>query len=733
MASLRRIIGTLITLLLLGQAAGFYARDLFGPFDRLIYDARLRMTMPDTRDDRIAIVDIDEKSLAEIGRWPWSRDRMATLVEQLTGRYGVSLIGFDIVMPEPDHSSGLNALDQLASGPLRDDSRYRQALDGLRPTLDFDARFAKALTGTQTVLGYYLSANAAPSGALPKPLVIDGPVPATLTDWPSYGANLPAFQAAAGRAGYFNPVVDADGKVRRVALLARHHGKVYGSLSLEMVRALLGDPAIELDQGVSPGSANGMLEAIKLRTPGGTLRIPVDAHGAALVPYRGKPHSFAYISASDVIAGRTPPADLQGRIVLIGTSAPGLVDLRSTPVGRLYPGVEIHANLIEGMLDQNIASSPSYLDAARLLLLIAIGVVMVFVFPWRLPWRATWVSLTLLALVVAGDLLLWRALNWAFPMASALVLMGSLYLWNVSSGYLAEYRTRRQFTRLFGQYVPPELVEEMSREPTRYSMQGRRAELTVLFSDVRNFTTISEGLAPERLAHLMNLYLDAMTSVIQAQRGTLDKYIGDAIMAFWGAPVADTHHARHAVLAALGMQARLAELNPRLQAEGLPVLEIGIGLNTGPMTVGDMGSAVRRAYTVLGDAVNLGARLEGVTKYYGAGIIVGEATRDATPGIVYRELDRIRVKGKLEPVSIYEPCGETGALAAELQAELDQWHTALASYRRRDWSRAIEQCRQLAAARPASRLYALYLQRAIAMDAEAAPADWDGVYVFDTK
>ncbi|TKC87747.1 adenylate/guanylate cyclase domain-containing protein [Trinickia terrae] len=738
---LRWIAGVAVLAVLLGHVAGCYRLLAVDVLDNLIYDARLRLTMPRTPDDRIVIVDIDERSLAEVGRWPWGRDRMAMLVDRLFAA-GAKVVGFDIVMAEPDGSSGLASLDRLAAGALRDDARYAAVLAGLRGQLDFDARFAATLLGRPVVLGYYMNGRGEAHGALPAPVL-----PAIefaghrggLREAEGYGGNLQIFQRAAAGAGFFNPVVDFDGNVRRVPLLIQHGDAAYESLSLAVVRRMFGNPAVVAGFGERGENGDDPLETLELKGlngrngPNGALRIPVDERGAALVPYRGRDHSFPYVSAADVLAGRVPHAQLANRVVLVGTTAPGLLDMRSTPVGSVYPGVEIHANLVSGMLDGTIKHELGYADAIQVVAMAVISLLMIFVLPWQAPLRATAGSCALLALALAGDFALWRYGNAVLPVAAAVVLIAALFVLNMSLGFFVESRHRRQFASLFGQYVPPELVEEMSREPNRYSMNGRRAELTVLFSDVRGFTTIAESLEPEELARWMNEYLGAMTAVIRAQRGTLDKYIGDAIMAFWGAPVADPGHAQHAVLAALRMREALAPLNAALALRGKPAIRIGIGINTGPMTVGDMGSDVRRAYTVMGDAVNLGARLEGVSKHYGVDIVAGETTREHTEGIVWRELDRVRVKGKREAVAIYEPIAEADKMSAAEAAELERWQEALRRYRSEDWAAAEVLLHALSATAPERRLYALYLERLATMRERMSVEAWDGVHEFDTK
>ncbi len=735
----RYLLGFAVAILLMGHAAKFYNIGIITRLDAIYYDARLRLTMPGGVDERIAILDIDEKALGEIGRWPWGRDTMSLLVEKLFDRYGIRLIGFDIVFAEPDESSGLKKLEALSKGRLKDSAPFQSALQDLRPQLDYDARFAQTLAGKDAILGFYFSDDKGiNSGALPASVLPRGSFDGrhiSFTNWASYGGNLAEFQKSAAGAGHFNPLVDFDGVARRVPILAEFQGRYYESLSLAMVRCYLGFPPVVpgFPEGSGGEHAYSGMEWIDLPTQQGVLRIPVDENAAAIVPFRGYQGSFPYYSAADVLSDRLDPEKLRGRIVLMGTTAPGLKDLRVTPVGSVYAGVEVHANLIAGMLDGDVKEKPSFVLGADLLQLFLAACVMVFVLPALSPFKATLVTMVVFGSLMGINLFFWQSANMVIPIAASLLLVATLYAINMSWGYFVETKTKRQFTNLFGQYVPPELVEEMSRNPESYSMAGRRADLTVLFSDVRGFTTISEGLEPDQLAQLMNEYLGAMTEVIRDQRGTLDKYIGDAIMAFWGAPVADPEHARRAVVAALAMQKRLTEVNVDLVAKGWPALKIGVGVNTGPMTVGDMGSPVRKAYTVMGDAVNLGARLEGITKQYGVGILVGEVTRDLLQHeFVFRELDRVRVKGKIEPVGIYEPLGANGTLDETTVADLEVWQRALVAYRAQDWDGAEALLKGLEAVRP-HYLYQLYLQRIELLRADPPGADWDGVTTFETK
>ena len=735
----RYVLGVVILLVLLGHSARIYQIPFINHMDSLVYDMKVRLTMPQGIDKRVVILDIDEKSLAEQGRWPWGRDKLATLMTKLFDQYGVKLVGFDVVFAEPDESSGLKSLESLAKKELKDVAGFQATLRDLRPQLDNDARFAAAIKGRPIILGYYFSSKegGVSSGAAPEPVFPAGTFNGRrigFTQWVSYGGNLPEFEKAAAGAGHFNPLVDLDGTSRRVPLLVEYKGAYYESLSLAMVRNLLGNPEIIPGYPGNAPASYAAMEWLDLKTAGGgVMRIPVDENAATLIPYRGYQGSFAYISITDVLNDRVPKEMLAGKVAVVGTTAPGLMDLRATPVGAAYPGVEIHANLIAGMLDGVIKHKPPYILGADVMLVLIAGAVMVFLLPMLSPFRATIVGLIVLLLMLSVNFGFWHVSNVVLPQANGMIAIFLLYAMNMSWGYFVESRTKRQLTGLFGQYVPPELVEEMSRDPENYSMAGRKAELTVLFSDVRGFTTISEGLEPDELATLMNQYLGAMTLVVRKHRGTLDKYIGDAIMAFWGAPVEDPEHARNAVLTGLEMHVALHELNKALVARGWPELKIGVGVNTGPMTVGDMGSPVRQSYTVMGDAVNLGSRLEGITKQYGVGFIAGESTRELLKKeFVFRELDRVRVKGKEDHVGIYEPVGEEGKVAREDMEEIKLWNQALRAYRGQDWDNAEVTLMNLQRMKPRY-LYDLYAKRVEHLRKEPPGENWDGVTIFETK
>jgi adenylate cyclase len=758
----RIALGLIITLVFVVHAAKLRGVQigLVNQLDNIIYDARLRLTMPRGVDDRIVILDIDERSLdpkGGLGRWPWGRDKILALLQKLFDKYGVVVAGFDVVFAEPDEGSGLPVLERLAKSRLKEVSSFQAALAELRPQLDHDARFASFLRGRPVVLGYYFNddENALESGALPAPVMAASTLAGrnvTFISGRGYGANLPAFQANAANAGHFNPRVDSDGVTRRVPMLYEYKGGYYEALSLAMVRVYLGlrDAARsqsetvtlpKVSAGIPPdrfiaGKSYGGLEWLEVGPLVGAqpLIVPVDDEVTALVPYRGPRGSYPYISLADVYFDRVPAEKLKGKIALIGTSAPGLQDLRSTPVGSVYPGVEIHANLIAGILDRNLKQKPPYMLGAEVLLLIIGGVTLAILVPLLSPLRATLVSVGGLALVAALNLGVWSGLGMVLPLAASLLMVISLFVMNMAYGYFIEARGKRKFTELFGQYVPPELVDKMAEDPDKYNMEPRAAELTILFSDVRDFTRISETLSPEDLREYINEYLTEMSNIIRGtHRGTLDKYIGDAIMAFWGAPMDDRDHAKNGVLAALEMQRQCPVLNEKFAARGWPPLKIGIGMNSGPVRVGDMGSKLRRAYTVMGDPVNVASRIEGRTKTYGVGILVGEATRRQVSGIVFREIDRIKVKGKEEAVTVYEPVGVETEVAKDVIDELKLWHQTLRSYRAQQWDQVEVNLLNLQRKNPECVLYHVYADKVADHRRKPLPAEWDGVTVFDEK
>ena len=750
----RSLLGMLLVLVFSAHSLNYIRIAGLDTLENLIYDTRVRFTATNESDPRVVILDIDEKSLGSqmLGRWPWSRDRLEELISILFNNYKIKVLAFDVVFAEPDNSSGLRVLESLSKSELKSNAEFLSTLKSLTPQLDYDRRFEAALKNRPVVLGYYFNAgkDAVDSGELPFPVLSKDDSAGTwmsLPKWEGYGSNLAGFVSSATLSGHFNPIVDADGIVRRVPMLIEYEGDLYESLSLAAFRLYqavsktsgspLRLPAIEFSPRIEPeGSAKNSaswptLERLRI----GEARIPVDSATNVLVPYRGGPKSYSYISFLDVLEKRVNPSLLKDTIAIVGTTAPGLLDLRATPMSGIYPGVEVHANLVSALLDSEkpggIKTYYPNSEFFEFLIIIFIGLGLSFLIPIASPAIALIGFLCVEAAVGSVTQVLWTN-GYVFPTASILITFLSLYVLNTAYGFLIEAKQKRQFTSLFGQYVPPELVQKMADDPEKYSMEGRKARLTVLFSDVAGFTSISEQLSPTDLAAYINQYLTSMSMIIRESGGTLDKYIGDAIMAFWGAPVDEPEHAEKAVSAALAMQKKVDELNSEFSQRGWPLLRIGIGLSTGEMTVGDMGSQVRKAYTVMGDAVNLGSRLEGLTRMYKNKIIASQPTVDACKNFIFRELDRVRVKGKDEPVTIYEPLGMSSELASR-SAELSTWKSALEAYRSMNWQTCQKILADLKEKYPRDGLYEALSDYIDELRQDSLPENWDAVRKFDTK
>lgn len=726
----RVLLELLVVLLFLLHVSSAIRLPLISYLENFAYDARITLTMPNTMSDDVLIADIDEKSLKELGRWPWSRHILAQLMDTLFDHYEVKVVGFDMVFAEKDESSGLGILKELAAKDFRGDEKFQNTYRRYASKLEYDQQFAKSLKDRNIVLGFFFSEDSNQVNPIPKSAgdfdddIIRG---LTIPHMSGYVNNLGILSDSAISAGYFdNSAIDSDGVFRRVPVLQEFNSQLFPSLALETARLALDSP--EMQFHISEHGENWVIQDFRL----GDVAIPIDLNGNVLVPYRGRQGSFPYLPIIDILNKTFPKEELAGRVVLLGTSAAGLLDLRSTPVGNRYPGVEVHANIISGILNQSIPVFPDYTLGLEVIIIFLIGVLMILLQPRLSPgWNIV---------LLAGMVFSMVSLNFYFwnigivmPIASELLLLVFLFLVHMSYGYLFEFRGKQQMTKQFGQYVPPEIVEELSANPNGISFEGQAKELTVLFSDVRGFTSISEGLDARELASLMNQYLTPMTGIIHEKRGTIDKYMGDAIMAFWGAPLDEPRHASLAIEASMEMLARLEPMNEEFKQRGWPEVKIGIGLNTGVMSVGNMGSDFRMAYTVMGDAVNLGSRLEGLTKQYGVSMIVSEYTAAAAPEFAYMQLDCVQVKGKLEPVIILQPLCRVEELNDAQKAQLEKYSQAINAYCHQHWSEAKILFIELAAEEPERLIYKIYLERIAVFEKNPPPKDWNGVFIHTSK
>ncbi|MBI5558634.1 MAG: adenylate/guanylate cyclase domain-containing protein [Deltaproteobacteria bacterium] len=682
----------------------------------------------------VVVVDIDDASLAAIGQWPWPRNTVAALVARIH-EAGARVIGFDLIFAEPDRTSPKNHLDNIID--LLDTPVGEEERTGLRanPALDHDLILGETLGSMPSVLGYvFLTArqhNLAAKTPFPSCIIRFDPPGTELSSINFIQASntiVNIEEVSQGESeGFFNAFPDPSGTIRKVPLFMALNGAPYPSLALETVRIGLGEQeaTIHLSQQLET-SPRGVL-GVSL----GERFIPTDDQGQITVNYRGPVKSFAYVPAGEILAGQGLDR-LKDKYVLLGTSAAGLLDLRATPFSNIFPGVEIQATVIDNILAGDPLTHDLYTEIGMTYALVAAsGLLLSALLAHAPPLAGALGGLLCLAATAGGSYLFFlnnRIIGITYPLLAIITVFLAVTL----SNYFFAGREKRFLRHAFGHYVSPEVVSEIIRNPANLALSGQVRNLTVFFSDIRDFTSISEKMAPERLGSFMNRYLTAMSTVVLAHGGTVDKYIGDAIMAIWGAPLTDHEHAARAVRGALASVKRLDALQAELQLEQTGKIEIGIGLNTGDMNVGNFGSSQRFDYTVIGDNVNLASRLEGLTKVYGCRILISEATRDgAGPGFCCRFIDRVRVKGKKQPVNIFEPLSE-GEPEAELLREVTDFQKAITAYQQRDFALA-QRIMQALDEKNGRKLYRLYLERIDVFLHSPPPPDWDGVFIFTTK
>jgi adenylate cyclase len=687
------------------------------------------------REAPVRVVDIDETSLARYGQWPWPRTVLAGLVDRLD-RAGTAAIVFDMVFSEPDRTSPRRLTQLWPDSPQL--ARLREELATLP---DHDEMLAGALSATRSVGGFIVTrgesaSNGAVAGGRPPPprkagFAHGGSDPAeALHGFDGAVRNLPAFEEAVAGYGVISLVPEVDNVVRRVPLLVDLDGTIYPSLSLEALRLAFGASTIvarSIDASGEVAAGQTGLADLKV----GPLEVPLTRRGELWVRFT-EPVPERVIPAAAVL--ETDPAELQaaleGTIVLIGTSAPGLRDLRATPLRPAEPGVLVHAQMIEQMLFGDHLKRPDWAAGAELLTLLLAGGLVVLAAPFVSALWGAAVALVAAGAAFAGSWLAFaeRALL-LDPVAPVLGVVAA-YLTAMTAQYLLTERERERVRQAFGQYLAPALVEQLARDPKKLKLGGEVRELTLLFLDLRGFTAMSERLTAEEVTRFLNRFLTPMTEAVMAHGGTVDKYMGDALMAFWNAPLDQPDHAARACRAALAVRGRFAALKAEL---GAPELGIGVGLNTGPASVGNMGSTQRFDYSAIGDTVNTASRLEGLSKLYGLDIVAGEGVRAAAPELAWLELDRVRVVGKSRPVTVHTLLAEApdGAIRALATAH----ETALAAYRARDWPAARAAFAAAADLAPdwLQPLYILYATRIDALEADPPGDDWDGVFAAKGK
>lgn len=739
------------------------------------YDLRFKSRGDMKPGDEVAIAVIDEKSLDVLGRWPWPRSVIAQLVDRLS-EGGARVIGFDIVFSEPEENSFLrnaNLIKRKLEERGATDAKLREYFKTLEQEADNDARLAGAIKDSGRVVeGYFFHFQKEGLEHMDKESLRKYLATIEFSNYEeifyaskkaadvhflegyAVESNIGVISEAATDFGYFNFVPDSDGVVRQVPLLIEYRGdelfpgaNLFPPLSLKLAAEYLGRPQLSLE-------VNELgVERVQL----GERVIPTDEKGRMLINYMGGEKTFPHYSIIDILKGNVPADAFKDKVVLVGATAVGIYDVRVTPFQTNFPGVEIHANVIDNILHNRYLVKPEWaqhVDLAMILALVGIGIKT----RWMLP---VGVDLAMiLALGIGLGLILRKVKAAGGVVALVAMLAGFLYfnrymfiergIWlnlvypGVSlvlnfAGitvyrYMTEEKEKRFIKGAFGQYLAPSVVNQLLRDPSMLKLGGERRVLTAFFSDIQGFTSISETMTPEDLVALLNEYLTDMSNIIHKYEGTIDKYEGDAIVAFFGAPVPQEDHARRACLASVEMQEKLVAMREAWPGEGKPVIHVRIGLNTGPMVVGNMGSKERMDYTIMGDSVNLAARLEPANKGYGTYMMMGEETyKQASDNVEARELDLLRVVGKKEPVRVYELLGRKGEVEPLKMDAMKLYRQGIEDYSKMEWDAAIDLFKRALSLNGDDGPCRVYIQRCEEYKAAPPPEGWDGVYVLTHK
>jgi adenylate cyclase len=723
-------------------------------------DLRFGMRGVRPHDDRIVIVGIDEKTLQKIGSFPLPRSSYALLIKQLDAG-GAGVIAFDETFPTPASNSAIEALEELkreAGASIA--PALLDKIKAIEASSDQDAALAAALkSGGNVVLGHVFlgKTHLEPSDAkiaadyynivwaksFPQVIPVKGKDGRTFDlgkAWINNGGvveeavepNIVKLANAAASYGFINIRPDPDGTLRHALLIVRYQDQdFFPSLALQIVRQFENIP----DQNIAAYIAQDGLERIQL----GSHTLKPSRDGTALINYAGPYGTYAHYSMWDVMSGAMPPSTFRGKIVLVGGTALAIGDLRNTPFAGTYMGVEVHANIIDNVLHSE-EKGRGFLQRGLDEEMIDVGVILIFGIAFGVLFGRVQPLYSTLSLIVALGVFTWfvyyefaaqgRWLSFVIPAGTLVANYAAI----TSFRMIFEEREKRRIRKTFSQYLSGDVISLIEKDPQKYIRPGgEMKELTVMFSDIRGFTTLSEGLTPDELVLLLNEYLGEMTEAVFANQGTLDKYIGDAIMAFWGSPYPQDDHAIRGCKCALQMIRGLEKLNRKWKSEGRAPLAIGIGLNTGPVNVGNMGSAKRLAWTVMGDNVNLASRLEGITKTYRISVVIAEGTYEQVASqFTCRELDRIAVKGKSHAVKIYELMG-TASERAKFEPLLGPFDRAMTAYLRQDWREAAGRFGELLGSYPEDGPTQVFLQRALEFMENAPEPDWNGVYVMKTK
>lgn len=709
------------------QMQGFIDR-----IEGMLYDVRLNSTLnTDNRkfDEQIVIIDIDEKSMREQGRYPWSRSKVAELVEKLH-EAGVVVIAFDIFFAEHER----NPVNEILKNNTNLDNQFINKISTLSDSVDADKIFSNTLNNSEVVLGFLFDNAAKSTGYLPETSIEWQKSKHDSSQIASFNnvlGNIKKLQTSAIGAGFINSVPESDGFIRKASLVLNYNNALYPSLALEAARVYTLDDSIKT---VTKSSQQiSWLQGLSF----GKHIIPTNEKGQILIPFKGKAHSFEYISATDVLNNRIVDGHIDGAIAFIGTSAVGLADLRTTSVGVQYPGVEIHANVFESLIHPEILPvEPDTGLAISLFMLVVTGIILSFSMTKQSPVIILFISLSFLVIHVSVNWYLWSNEKISLPLFENLLLIGLMTLYYGGVGFIIESYQRKNIIGMFNQYVPPAYIDKLIKAGKSLELKSEKRNMSVLFADIRGFTQLSENFTPEELSEFMQIYLTEVTSIIFNNKGTIDKYVGDMVMAFWNAPLEDDNHAENSVITALNMIKATDELSLSFKDRGWPEVKIGIGISSGDMNVGDMGSTYRKAYTVLGDEVNLGSRIESLTKFYGVDILITENTLNqlTSNNIAYRQIDKIKVKGKDIAVKVFQPMGLLSEFDSHDKENLLLHEQAINAYTSGQWIDAINLFTQLKHNQFGDiAVYDIYLIRLQSLQKNAPTSSWEGVYTHNKK
>ncbi len=703
-----RLIPSLFVLLLFSlHVTGKFPLQLIDKLEQFAYDTRLKLTTNDTMDKRIVIVDVDETSLREEGRWPWSRRRLADLVYALFDDYDIGVLGFDVFFFEAEGNTSLNRLKQIAEREQSAD--FLQRLEAYSDDLDADNALADAITDKNVVLSYFFGSQSdgvsGNTGLLPAPVFgageyLAGSISPQKASY--YVGNIDVLQRAARSVGFTNlDTTDSDGVVRRAALLHEYNGELYSSFALSVAKAYTNEVLVPFF--VRDTAAN-QIEAFELDG----RRIPVDNQSNVLIPYRGIfKDGYPYVSAADVLHRRVPdPEVLRDAIALVGTSAAGLGDLKPTPVQEIFPGVEIHANIVSGILDGDFKHRPSDIWRAELGLLLFIGILLTVAMPMLGPVAVSIFVMVVLAATVSVNFYLWIIRDLDLPLASSVLLILFLAGINAAYGFTVEFRLEHQLRKAFSTYLAPALVEQLVKNPAQLRLQGETRVMTFLFTDVASFTSFVERSPPEQVVAIHNEYLDNVCRIIMDEGGTIDKIVGDAVIAIFNAPLDQPDHALRAVNCALALDKFGREFVTRCERNNIAFGHTRIGVNTGSAVVGNFGGQRRFDYTAYGDVVNITARLEAANKALGTRICVAESTVQQCPDMRFRPIGQLLLRGKETAVAAFEPY-RANVVGVDAETEYREAYAQVES----GSDQALEAFRRLSKAYPNDSLVKLYLNR----------------------